>query len=228
MESSISGIRWDPTSQRDLIMCSSGDSVSSIEQEEEVWKWSSGSAGFSLSWQRLRDAWMGPPWVKNKDENSASCRRGVRYIDKKWVWIQTHEKTEKVGIPDKSTTTNVSFHSATTWDIDVHCRKWFDRCPEGKTFTNSLSLQKNEDHWLYFWSSDFWSSEDNIFGSLLVEKPDDERSCFLHSLRVSGHVSRMNRTFSVEEYAEDDFGQWAKDEVTRKVPNRKKRRARLR
>ena len=24
----------------------------------------------------------------------------------------------------------------------------------------------------------------------------------------------MNRTFIVEEYAEDDFGQWAKDEVT--------------
>ena len=34
------------------------------------------------------------------------------------------------------------------------------------------------------------------------------------SLRVSGHVSRMNRTFIVEEHAEDDFGQWAKDEVT--------------
>ena len=34
------------------------------------------------------------------------------------------------------------------------------------------------------------------------------------SLRVSGHVSSMNRTFSVEDYAEDDFGQWAKDEVT--------------
>ena len=34
------------------------------------------------------------------------------------------------------------------------------------------------------------------------------------SLRVSGHVSSMNRTFIVENYAEDDFGQWAKDEVT--------------
>ena len=34
------------------------------------------------------------------------------------------------------------------------------------------------------------------------------------SLRVSGHVSSMNRTFIVEDYAEDDFGQWAKDEVT--------------
>ena len=34
------------------------------------------------------------------------------------------------------------------------------------------------------------------------------------SLRVSGHVSSMNRTFIVEGYAEDDFGQWAKDEVT--------------
>ena len=34
------------------------------------------------------------------------------------------------------------------------------------------------------------------------------------SLRVSRHVSSMNRTFIVEEYAENDFGQWAKDEVT--------------
>ena len=34
------------------------------------------------------------------------------------------------------------------------------------------------------------------------------------SLRVSGHVSCMNRTFIVEDYAEDDFGQWTKDEET--------------
>ena len=34
------------------------------------------------------------------------------------------------------------------------------------------------------------------------------------SLRVSGHVSSMNGTFIVEDYAEDDFGQRAKDEVT--------------
>ena len=34
------------------------------------------------------------------------------------------------------------------------------------------------------------------------------------SLRVSGHINSMNRTFIVEDYAEDEFGQWAKDEVT--------------
>ena len=34
------------------------------------------------------------------------------------------------------------------------------------------------------------------------------------SLRVRGRVSNTNRTFIVEEYAEDDFGQWAKDEVS--------------
>ena len=34
------------------------------------------------------------------------------------------------------------------------------------------------------------------------------------SLRLSGHVSSTNRTFIVEDHAEDDFGQWAKDEVT--------------
>ena len=34
------------------------------------------------------------------------------------------------------------------------------------------------------------------------------------SLRVSGHVSSMNRTFIVEDYAQDEFGQWATDEVT--------------
>ena len=36
------------------------------------------------------------------------------------------------------------------------------------------------------------------------------------SLRVSGHVSSMNRTFIVEDCTEDDRGQWAKDEVTGK------------
>ena len=34
------------------------------------------------------------------------------------------------------------------------------------------------------------------------------------SLRVSGHVSSMNRTFFVDDHAEDEFGHWAKDEVT--------------
>ena len=31
---------------------------------------------------------------------------------------------------------------------------------------------------------------------------------------MSGHVSSMNRTFIVEEYAEDDFAPMGKDEVT--------------
>ena len=34
------------------------------------------------------------------------------------------------------------------------------------------------------------------------------------ALTVSGHVSSMNRIFIGEDYAEDDFGQWTKDEVT--------------
>ena len=34
------------------------------------------------------------------------------------------------------------------------------------------------------------------------------------SLRVSGHVSSMNRICIVEDCPEDDFGQWATDEVT--------------
>ena len=34
------------------------------------------------------------------------------------------------------------------------------------------------------------------------------------SLRVGGDVSSMNRTSIVEDYAEDEFGQWATDEVT--------------
>ena len=33
-------------------------------------------------------------------------------------------------------------------------------------------------------------------------------------LRVSGHGSSMNRTLIAEECAEDEFGQWATDEVT--------------
>ena len=35
------------------------------------------------------------------------------------------------------------------------------------------------------------------------------------SLRVNEHGGSMNRTFIVENDAEDEFGQWAKDEVTR-------------
>ena len=34
------------------------------------------------------------------------------------------------------------------------------------------------------------------------------------SLRVSGHGGSTNRTFIVENYAEDEFGQWAIEEVT--------------
>ena len=34
------------------------------------------------------------------------------------------------------------------------------------------------------------------------------------SLRVSGHVNSMNKTFVVEDYGEDEFAQWTKDEVT--------------
>ena len=34
------------------------------------------------------------------------------------------------------------------------------------------------------------------------------------SLRVSGNVNSMNRTFIVEDCAEDDFEQWDTDEVT--------------
>ena len=34
------------------------------------------------------------------------------------------------------------------------------------------------------------------------------------SLRVTGHGGSTNRTFIVEKYAEDEFGQWAIDEVT--------------
>ena len=44
---------------------------------------------------------------------------------------------------------------------------------------------------------------------LHAEKLDEDPS---H--RVSGHVSSMNRTFIVADYAEDNFGLWAKDEVT--------------
>ena len=64
---------------------------------------------------------------------------------------------------------------------------------------------KNECHCFYL-----WSIEDNIFGIICTPKGSKENP----SLRVSGHVSSMNRTFIVEDFAEDDFRQWAKDEVT--------------
>ena len=41
-----------------------------------------------------------------------------------------------------------------------------------------------------------------------------KRSMENPSLRESGHVSSMNRTFIVEDYDEDEFGQRAKDEAT--------------
>ena len=34
------------------------------------------------------------------------------------------------------------------------------------------------------------------------------------SLRVRGHVRSMNRNFIIKDNAEDDFGHWAKEEVT--------------
>ena len=34
------------------------------------------------------------------------------------------------------------------------------------------------------------------------------------SLRVGGHGGSTNRTFIVENYAEDEYGQWPTDEVT--------------
>ena len=34
------------------------------------------------------------------------------------------------------------------------------------------------------------------------------------SLRVSGHGGSLNRTFIVENCSEDDFRQWATDEIT--------------
>ena len=34
------------------------------------------------------------------------------------------------------------------------------------------------------------------------------------SLRASGHGASMSRTFIIEDYSEDEYGQWATDEVT--------------
>ena len=65
--------------------------------------------------------------------------------------------------------------------------------------------QGNAYHFFYL-----WSSEDNISGIILYAEKLDKNP----SLRVSGHVSSMNRTFIVEDYAEEDFEHWTKDEVT--------------
>ena len=43
---SISGIRWDTTSSKELRVCSSGDFLSSPEREGETSRWPSGSASY--------------------------------------------------------------------------------------------------------------------------------------------------------------------------------------
>ena len=79
------------------------------------------------------------------------------------------------------------------------------RKAQRERFTNSLSLRGMNV------SANTFESVRTVFVELFgtpksfMENP---------SFRVSGHVSSMNRTFIVEDCAEDDLGQWAKDEVT--------------
>ena len=90
-------------------MCSSGDSISQIEQEEgslEMVKW---IGRLSLSVQRSRDAWMDnlPMSALSEEQrriqNLADMPKKVlKYQQEvRRFWIRTHEKTEKNGILHK-------------------------------------------------------------------------------------------------------------------------------
>ena len=72
--------------------------------------------------------------------------------------------------------------------------------------TSSLSLQRNKCHNLHP-----WESENSVNGTVLYAEKFNGES-FTPSERTHGGIT--NRTFIVENYAEDDFGQWAMDQVT--------------
>ena len=92
-------------------------------------------------------------------------------------------------------------------NIDVCCRKWFGWRLERERLTNSLSLKG-----MSVTAYTFEAVRTEFVELFSTPKNSMENP----SLRVSGHVSSMNRTFIVEDYTEDDPGQWAKDEVTGK------------
>ena len=69
--------------------------------------------------------------------------------------------------------------------------------------TSSLSLREMDVH--------TFENVRTVFGDLFCTQKSSMEN---RPLRVSGHINSMNRTCIVEDYTEDEFGQWAKDEVT--------------
>ena len=110
-------------------MCSSGDSTG---QEEEVWKWSSGSEVFFLSLQCARDAWMDklPMSVLSEEQRRIQYLADVaREIAER---ITRYEMALDPNTPQKPRkveycTSEESRKSLSTQrqldNIDVYCRK---------------------------------------------------------------------------------------------------------
>ena len=76
---------------------------------------------------------------------------------------------------------------------------------ERERLTNSSSLQGTDV------TADTFEAVRTVFVELFCAPKSSMEN---PSLRVSGHGSSTNRTFIVEDCAEDDFGRWATDEVT--------------
>ena len=98
---------------------------------------------------------------------SVSCRRGPKKFQKRELWGETVLDPNTPGKPRKveyctSEWPRKSLSIQRQLDnIDVYCRKWFDRSPEKETDKFPFSWG-NEYHYLYLWR---W--EDNISGIIL-------------------------------------------------------------
>ena len=113
-------------------MCSSGDSISSNEQEEEVLQLVKWIGKLSLSLQRFRDAWMDKlPMSALSEEQRRSQyladvaqenAEGQTRCETAWD-PNTPENREKWNTAQVNITTKVSFHSAQNDNINVYCRK---------------------------------------------------------------------------------------------------------
>ena len=221
---------------KELRMCSSGDSISSIDQEEEVEKWSSGSASFSLSLKCLRGLWMDNLPMSFMSEEQRQSQIFFETFAHVAVWYAM-----KHGNRDKHVTkrTRHTLRASASLERRRHqvCRaqeighRW--NADQADIQQKLFPFCNNLVHWYFLsqvvWvkhrdkltsslslvavnvtSYTFWSSEENISGIFEIRRKSSMEN---PSLLVSGHVSSLNRTFIVEDYAEDEFGQWAKDEV---------------
>ena len=176
----------------------------------EMVKW---IGNFSLLLKRLRDAWMDMLPLSTMSEE----RRQNQYLaDVTQQNVERQRRSAEVLDPnapetrDKWYATQVSNHEKLFPFSDNLTTLMFivvsDLCEaQRERLTSSLSLQGMTVTAYTF----------EAVGTVFVELFCTPKSSMENpSLHVRGHGSSMNRTFIVEDCAEDDFGQWATDEVT--------------